>query len=231
MSIITSTEQDNVQIIQWDDGKANAVSAPLLQELNQALDQAERDKRVVLLVGRPGRFSAGFDLQVMGQGGTAMAELVVGGARLALRLMQFPTPVVMVCSGHSLAMGGLLLQVGDYRLGVSGDFKIGLNEVAIGMTMPWFGVEISRGRLQPSHFQRAVVNSEIYTPETALAAGFLDQVCAPEAIMEAAMRVSASLSQLNMAAHHATKLRVREQWAAAVRGGVRKDFGENALPL
>ena len=118
MSIITSTEQDNVQIIQWDDGKANAVSAPLLQELNQALDQAERDKRVVLLVGRPGRFSAGFDLQVMGQGGTAMAELVVGGARLALRLMQFPTPVVMVCSGHSLAMGGLLLQVGEASIDV-----------------------------------------------------------------------------------------------------------------
>lgn len=229
MNTIASTQQDNVQIIQWDDGKANAVSPQLLAELNSALDLAEQDKKVVLLAGRPGRFSAGFDLQVMAQGGAAMADLVVGGAKLALRLMQFPTPVVMVCSGHGLAMGGLLLQVGDYRLGVAGDFKIGLNEVAIGMTMPWFGVEISRGRLHPSHFNRAVVNSEIYDPESAVAAGFLDQVCAGDSIMETALQAAESLSKLNMTAHHATKLRVREQWLAAVIEGVKKDFGDSAL--
>lgn len=228
-TLINSQQKGNVLIIQWDDGKANAVSPQSLVELNAALDQAEQDKLLVVLVGRPGRFSAGFDLKVMGQGDAAMAQLVIGGAKLALRLLSFPTPVIMACTGHGLAMGGLLLLSADYRIGVSGDYKIGLNEVAIGMTMPWFGVELARGRLTPAHFSRAVNNAEIYSPEGAVAAGFLDQVCGPDDLMEAVMDVASTLENIKMQAHHGTKLRTRKALLEAVAHGVELDFGPGAL--
>ena len=201
----------------------------MLEELQAALDQAERDKKAVVLVGRPGRFSAGFDLNVMGQGGDAMARLVVGGGKLALRMLSFPMPLVVACSGHALAMGGLLLLSADYRMGVAGDFKIGLNEVAIGLTMPWFGVELARGRLHPAHFNRAVTNAEMYTPDGSVAAGFLDQVVAGESLVAESISVAENLMNLNLEAHHATKLRVREGLLGAVKGAIATDFGADSL--
>jgi len=226
MSIITSQQQDNIQIIQWDDGKVNSVSMTLLEELDAALDQAEQDQKVVVIAGRPGRFSAGFDLKVMGAGGADAARLVSGGAKISMRMLQFPMPIVMACTGHALAMGGLLLLTADYRIGVAGDFKIGLNEVAIGMTMPWFGVELSRGRMPPQHFNRSVNNAEIYGPEQAIEAGFLDQVVSAEQLLETSLAAAATLGQINMKAHHETKLRVREEMMNNLQQALLKDFGK-----
>ena len=138
--LVTYEKDESVAIITLDDGKANAVSHQLINELNAALDKAEEEKATVLLTGREGKFSAGFDLSVMKEGGPeAVGKLVGDGARLSQRLLAFPTPVIIACNGHSLAMGALMLLSVDYRIGVSGKYKVGLNEVAIGMTMPYFG--------------------------------------------------------------------------------------------
>jgi len=222
---VTCTYQDNIALIAMDDGKANAVSPTLLEQLNQALDRANREASAVILSGRAGRFSAGFDLSVMGQGGAAMANLVVDGARLAYRLLQSPVPVVIACSGHALAMGGLLLMATDFRIGINGAYKIGLNEVAIGMTMPYFGVELARGRLHTPFFHRAVINAEMFSPAGAVDAGFLDQVVDESALAEAAFAAAQQLTKLNVSAHHLTKLRVREPMLRAVADAIEKEFG------
>lgn len=224
-NIVTCQHQDNLLIITMDDGKANAVSPALLEGLNCALDEAEQKKLPVVLTGRTGKFSAGFDLSVMGQGGAAMAQLVAGGAKLAHRMLAFPTPIVIACNGHALAMGGLMLLSADYRIGAEGAFKIGLNEVAIGMTMPYFGVELARYRLNPPHLGRAVVNAEIYVPASAVDAGYLDKVTTEANLLEEAIKVASGLAALNMGAHHATKLRVREPLLTAVMEGIKKEFG------
>ncbi|OUS23734.1 enoyl-CoA hydratase [Gammaproteobacteria bacterium 45_16_T64] len=226
MSTIVSYEKDeNVAIITLDDGKANAVSHQFLDELNAALDQAQSENAVVLLVGREGKFSAGFDLSVMKEGGpAAVGQLVGAGAKLSARLLSFPTPVVIAATGHTLAMGALMLLSVDYRIGVEGPFKIGLNEVAIGMTMPYFGVELARGRLTPVAFGRSVNNAEIFSPESAVEAGFLDAVVSPDALMGAALTEAKRLSELNLNAHHGTKLRVRESLLKAVEEGTAKEF-------
>ncbi|HVK98985.1 MAG TPA: crotonase/enoyl-CoA hydratase family protein [Dongiaceae bacterium] len=222
---VTVQIQDSIAHISLDDGKANAVSPTLLDQLNKALDQAEREANAVVLSGRPGRFSAGFDLSVMGQGGTVMANLVAGGAKLSHRLLQFPVPVVIACTGHALAMGGLLLLAADYRIGAEGAYKIGLNEVAIGLTMPLFGVELARGRLHVPHFHRAVINAEIFSPRGALEAGFVDQLVPEAELASAAVAAAVQLTQLNRSAHHLTKLRVRNEILAGVAQGVEKEFG------
>ena len=106
--VVKFVEEEKYCLITLDDGKANALSFDLLYQLRAALDQAEAAGKPVIITGRPGKFSAGFDLNVMGQGGDEMMKLVSGGSELARRLLQFPTPVVLAVTGHALAMGGIL---------------------------------------------------------------------------------------------------------------------------
>jgi enoyl-CoA hydratase len=223
-NIVEYKLQDKIATITMDDDKANAVSPRMTKELNSALDQAEEDQAVVILTGRPGRFSAGFDLTVMQQGADAANNMVKSGALLAERLLSFPAPVIIACNGHALAMGALLLASVDHRIGAEGDFKIGLNEVAIGMTMPWFGIEIARARLSNIYFGRSVVNAQIYDPSGAVTAGFLDQVVSEDKLMSSALQAAEVFSKLNMQAHYATKMRVRADSLAAVRAAIEKEF-------
>src|SRR5438105_13642725 len=124
-----SLERDGaVAVISIDDGKANALSPDVLSALSEAFDKAEADgASAVLLQGRPGRFSAGFDLSIMTSGVEPMRALVTQGAELLLRVFTYPVPVVAACTGHALAAGALLLLVSDVRVGAEGEFKIGLN--------------------------------------------------------------------------------------------------------
>lgn len=223
---VTYERQDNVATIRMDDGKVNTMSLQMLTELNAALDQAEADKAIVVLTGRSGVFSAGFDLAVLKGGGEPAVAMLTSGFRLAARLLSFPTPVIVASNGHALAMGVFLVLAADYRIGVDGAYKIGANEVAIGLTMPHTAVVICRQRLAPSHFNRAVITAEIYAPLDALTAGFLDQVVAEADLPAAVQTASARLARLNMPAFKATKRRAREAAIAAATEALAKDEAE-----
>jgi enoyl-CoA hydratase len=214
---------DSIATITMDDGKANALSGGMLSELNGALDRAKADRAVVLLTGRDGVFSGGFDLRVLSAGGVDASEMLRMGFELSERLLSFPAPVVIACTGHALAMGVFLLLSGDYRVGAGGPYKIGANEVAIGMTMPFFGVEICRQRLAPSHFNRAVINAEIYPPEDAVAAGFLDRVVPPSELAAVARSTAIVLAKLDRDVQAATKLRARDHALKAIRAAIEAD--------
>jgi enoyl-CoA hydratase len=214
---------DSIATITLDDGKLNALSVELLSELDGALERARADGAVVLLTGREGVLSAGFDLRTLGSGGPEAFRMVRMGFELAERLLAFPAPVVIACPGHAIAMGAFLLLSGDYRIGAAGAHRIGANEVAIGITMPFFGVEICRQRLAPAHFHRAVIHSEMYAPEAAVSAGFLDRV-APGAELRAAARdKAAELGKLDRTAFGATKLRARDLALKAIRAAIEAD--------
>lgn len=182
---------EGIATITLDDGKANALSVILLRELAARLDQAEADGAVVVLTGRPQRFSAGFDLRTEPEGWPAM---LLAGAQTAVRLLTFPRPTVIACTGHAVAMGALLLVSADLRIGAAGEFKIGLNEVAIGMTLPWFAIALARHRLTPAAFDRYIVTGTLLGPELAREAGFLDELAAPEALTDAAQSRAVSSS-------------------------------------
>lgn len=221
MSTLVGYRQEGaVATITIDDGKVNAMSPRMITEINAALDRAESDRAVALLCGRQGVFSAGFDLPVLRAGGYEAGAMVRAGFELAERVLSFPTPVVVACTGHAVAMGVFLLLSGDYRIGAAGGYKITANEVAIGLTMPRAAVEILRQRLAPAHFNRAVTIAEPFGPDTAVAAGFLDRVVAPEELPDAARAVATQLTALDMPAHAASKLRARAQTLAALRAGI-----------
>src|SRR5215469_7714646 len=182
---------DTIATITIDDGKVNVLSLPVLTEVNAALDRAEQDQAVVVLAGREGVFSAGFDLPVLRAGGPDALALLRAGFETAARLLAFPRPVVIACTGHAVAMGAFLLLSGDFRVGATGPFKITANEVAIGLTMPRAAVEICRQRLTPACFNRAVVIAEVFSPEDAVVAGFLDRVVPAGELADAAAEAAA----------------------------------------
>jgi len=171
---LVSYELDNsIATITMDDGRVNVLSPQMLSELNVALDRAAADRAVVVLTGRPGVFSAGFDLPVLSSGGSPAFAMVRAGFELAERILSFPAPVVIGCTGHAVAMGMFLLLSGDYRVGAAGPYKITANEVALGITMPWAAVEICRQRLTPTHLTRVVILAEVFSPSDAVGGGVI----------------------------------------------------------
>ncbi|MGZ7003894.1 MAG: crotonase/enoyl-CoA hydratase family protein, partial [Acidimicrobiales bacterium] len=158
------------------------------------------------------------------EGGYAVTTMVRAGFELAERVLTFPLPVVMACTGHAVAMGVFLLLSGDHRLGAAGPFKLIANEVAIGLTMPHAEVEVLRQRLTPAAFNRAVVLAEAFDPDGAVAAGFLDGVVEPELLAQAALGVASQAATLDLRAHGATKLRARRPTIDAVRAGLAADL-------
>lgn len=218
------TEKDRYSLLRMDDGKANAIDFELLDQLADALDHAETAGKVLVVTGQPGKFCAGFDLSIMRAGGEDKCRLLKGGAELAQRWLTFATPVVLAVSGHALAMGGLLLLSADYRIGVHGSFKYGLNEVAIGITMPRFGVEIARGRLVPAHFQRSVACANLYDAQGAKEAGFLDEIQESKALLNRAGEVATQLGTIDFAAYRETKARVWAGLYQALETAIQRDF-------
>src|SRR5690606_28281858 len=159
--LVSYSFSDGIARLGLDNGKANALSPEVFEALNTALDRAEQDRAVVVISGKPGIFSGGYDLKVMTASPEAAKSLVSIGSSLSRRLLAHPYPVVAVCTGHAIAKGAFLLLSCDYRIGVQGPFKIGLNEVAIGMTMHHAGIELARARLTNSAFNRSVINAEM----------------------------------------------------------------------
>ncbi|MEO8456748.1 MAG: crotonase/enoyl-CoA hydratase family protein [Chloroflexota bacterium] len=221
--LVTYDYKDGIATITMDDGKANVLSPAMQGEINAALDQGTTDKAVVVLTGREGTFSGGFDLRVLTAGGPDAMSMLFGGFELAERLLGFPTPVVIAVSGHAIAMGAFLVLSADYRIGAAGAFKLQANEVAIGLPLPRSAVEVCRQRLSPTYFNRVTVLSEPISPDDAIAAGFLDKVVAPAELAEAAQATAARLAKLNMAAHIATKMTVRATALKAIRAAIDAD--------
>lgn len=231
MSELATYERDGaIGTIVLDDGKVNVFSIPMLRAVHAALDEADRDGVVVVLTGRENYFSAGFDLKVFTGGPEDVLEMLTLGASLAERVLTWPRPVVVACTGHAYPAGAFLLLAADLRIGADGPFRIGLNEVRIGLTVPWFAIELARHRLHPAHFDRTVVNATMYSPREAVAPGFLDRVVAPADLRSASLEAAADLAELNAEAHAATKGRARAGAVAALRSAIATELAGGTWP-
>ncbi len=222
-SLVTYGVEGGAVRIGMDDGKLNVLSPQMLAELHEAFDRGAAEGLPVVLRGRGKALSAGFDLKTLTGGGLDSADLLKAGFELAERMLSFPTPVVVACPGHAIAMGLFIVLSGDLRIGVSGPFRLTANEVAIGMALPRTATEICRYRLLPSHFERTIALAEVFSPEGALTAGILDQVVEPSALDETVDEAVARVGALHMRAHQATKLRAREALLATIRKAIVAD--------
>lgn len=225
--MIDVTDDGTVTTITMDDGRANALSPDMQAAIHGGLDDAAEAGNAVVLAGRDGRFSGGFDLGVMQEGGDAAVGMVIGGFELARRLLAFDRPVVIACTGHAMAMGAFLLTAGDLRIGAAGDFKVAANEVAIGMTVPHTALELMRQRLTPAALQRSANLSEVFDPDGAVSVGYLDRLVEPDQVVSTAHAMAtAAATGLDVGAHRRTKQRLRAEVLIAIDAAIERDRAE-----
>ena len=209
-NVVSYNLADGVATITMDDGKANVLSTQMIADLNEAFNAAEKDDAIVVLTGREGMFSGGFNLKEMQAGPKEAMVLTSKGSKLARRILAFKRPVVLLATGHTIAMGAFLALACDYRVIVDGDYKVGLNETMIGMTMHNFGIELARYRLSNVYFNRCCINAEIFNPKGAMHAGFFDRIIPAEQLPMAAPMIGQMFGQLDKTAFSNTKRRSRK---------------------
>lgn len=230
-TVTTTITDDGVAVVRLDDGKANALAPTVITDLHTALDRAEADARAVVLIGRPGRFSAGFDLSVIRESPDSARSLVAAGGELCMRLFGFPRPVVAACTGHAVAAGALVLLSCDLRLGADVEARIGLPEVGIGMYLPRFATTLAESRLSRRHLTRATLLATMYDPRGAVDVGFLDEVVPPDELEERALTAAtAAATGLSPEGFARTRERLRGALIASVRAGASDDLADFSAP-
>jgi enoyl-CoA hydratase len=216
---VTYQVTDRIAHVTIDNGKANALSPEVIAALDDALTTAEKagdEVGAMCITGTPGMLTGGFDLKVMRAGAEQAINLATDGGALFARLFGSEVPIVVACNGHAVAAGSLLLLSADYRVGVVGNYRIGLIETEIGMVLPRWACELARERLSVRHYQQATVGARMYDPAGAVDAGFLDAAVPEDQLASAALAEA-------------------QRWAAlpraAYRGQVRQNRGERLARL
>lgn len=218
---VSYSKSGDVAILQMDDGKANALAPAMSEGLNGGLDQAAREAKAVVIRGRANVLCGGYDLKIIRGEDPALRDRMRSlGTALMLRLYLSPQPIVFACTGHAVAAGALLLLAGDLRIGTTGDFKIGLNETAIGLPLPVMGLELARDRLAPGALQRATAMATLYDPAAAIAAGYLDDVAPADDLDARALKAARQLSDLDPGAFAETKRRLRQPTVDRINAGL-----------
>ena len=210
--LATLTSKDDISIITLDDGKANVFSPKMIQDVNQCLDKVPTESGAIIITGREGMFSAGFDLKIISAGDMqATMDMSLSGFKLLSRLFSFPRPILAACSGHGIALGTFLLCCCDYRIGVKGDFMIGANEMRTNMVIPIPILELINHRVSSSHKYRAILGAEMYSIENGIGAGLIDEAVDAENLMETAMLKAKDLATMGHPSYTLTKeLLIRE---------------------
>jgi enoyl-CoA hydratase len=231
---VTYSRNGAISRIVMDDGKANVMSLAMLNALHAAFDEAERDKGVTVLSARGKHFSGGFDLNVFAKGSAdEQYQMVKAGAELALRILSFPFPVVVACHGNAYPMGAFLIMSSDHRIAAEGDYRIGMNEVAIGITPPRWAIEVARQRLLPAYLSRTVVTGEMFGPAEAVMAGFFDRLVPAAELERTAMEAALAIGKINLPNHALAKQRLRGEAIAKIRRVIDEDitpkYGEDRV--
>lgn len=205
MSGLSLTLANGCAEIALDDGKVNALSERLLEDLLAAIGEAAAADCALLIHGRPGVFSGGYDRKLIDAGGPACDAMRAAGDRLTLAMLDYPAPLVIASTGHAMAKAAFMLLLADYRLGAAGAFRIGLNEVVIGMSMPEAAMPQARARLAAPWLNRCALQAELLDPVQAQAAGFYDELLPPEQLLPRARFKLQQLAALDRRAYHETR--------------------------
>ena len=204
--LATLESKEDVSIITIDDGKANVFSKNMIDDFNECLDNVPTDKGSLIITGREGMFSAGFDLKVISSGDIEkIRDMTLNGFKLLTRIFSFPRPVLAACSGHGIALGTFLLCCCDYRIGIKGEYMVGANEMRTNMVIPTPILELIKFRVTQSYKYRAVLGGEMFALEDATKTGIIDEITESNNLMNTAMEKAKDLSTMGNPSYSLTK--------------------------
>lgn len=218
---MTINMKDDIATITLDDGKANAIDWEWMAAFIALLDQAEAEAKALIITGRSGVFSGGFNLKKLPSASREqLSQLLDDASEMLARIYESKLPIIAACSGHAIAMGSFFLCACDTRIGTKGDYKFGANETLNNMNLPIFAVELPRDRLSPHYMTRSLIQSEIYGVDDAIKAGYLDMAVDAEMLLPTAEKLAAQMAQLPGRAYAANKKFVRTHTIKRIRDAI-----------
>ena len=224
--MIVTTDHGQVRELRLDRPPVNALSPELISALREAVTRApEEGVRALVLSGSPGRFSGGLDIQIVaGFDRPQVERLWEDFYRLLLALAASPIPVAAAITGHSPAGGAVLTTYCDYRIMAEGDFRIGYNEVAVGIPMPVAIMKCVARQVGPRQAERLCGAGLLIPPDEARRIGLVDELVPPDRVVGRAIEwaqgiialPSRAMSQTRQAAR-ADLVRLMEEGLATER--------------
>ena len=214
------TLEGDVAVLQFDDGKANVVGHDFVAGINEGLDRSVAEAAAVVICGREGMFSGGFDLAEFKKGAEATVALTQAGFEMLTRMYGHPQPLLVACTGHAVAAGAFMLLAADTRVGTEGPFKFSLPETALGMPLPPLLHELARARLSKRHLTPVLLQAQPYDPVSAVDAGFLDELAAAGDTLSRTLALAAQLAQLPGQAYARNKRDMRASSLERMRNGM-----------
>ncbi len=214
------TDRNGVTILRLEHGKAHALDLELARAVTERLGELERDPalRALVLTGTGSIFSAGVDLYRLLDGGPSyVREFVPALAGTFLHLFAFSRPVIAAINGHAIAGGCVLAAACDFRLMARGNARIGVPELRVGVPFPLVGVEILRFATSTAHLQELLYQGKTYRVDEATARGLVDEVVAPERLIERACEVAELFAAEPAARFRITKRQLRAPALESIR--------------
>jgi enoyl-CoA hydratase/carnithine racemase len=209
--MIETEDQGFVRLLRLARPPVNALDVELLASLDDALAAAAAGSvRAVVLAGWPGVFSAGLDVRELASGDDGrVGALVLKFGQVQQRLARSPIPVVAAITGHCPAGGAVMSMLCDRRVMAEGPFRIGLNEVAMGLYPGATVYRCFERLVGPRHAASLLATGALLGPREALAVGLVDELVEPEQVTSRALGYAASLAALPPMAYRRTRALVR----------------------
>ena len=222
-SLAILTKENDISVIKLDDGKANAFSYEMLIQINNLLEKVSRDSGALVITGREGLFSGGFDLKTFATGDMEkVSKMVQLGYRLLLELFSFERPVIAAVSGHSIALGLFIACSADYRIAIDGEYVCQANEVRNNMDIPTPIMEILKVRVNKNYFYPAVLHSDPFSVQDSIAVGYIDEVVAEQDFMNRVIEKATELASLPHPFYANTKKSAQEDIRQKISDGIKK---------
>lgn len=213
--MIERTDHDGIVTLRLAHGKVSAFDIELCEGLARAFAEiGATEARAVIVTGSGSVFSGGVDLFRVLDGGSEYVERFYPEmVRMFLDLFTFPKPVIAAVNGHAIAGGAVLALAADYRIMASGNGRIGVPEMLVGVPFPPSILEAIRFAVPPQHFQHLVYTGRTVTPDDALRFGLVDEVVAPEELLTRANEMAAHIATLPPEAFALAKRQIRDHAA------------------
>ena len=204
--LATLKTEGDVSIITLDDGKANVFSYPMLETLQKILSEIPKDKGSVIITGRDGMFSGGFDLKTFASGDVdQIKNMSALGFKTLFDLYTFPRPVVAAISGHAVALGIFVVCCCDYRIGIDGELVVQANEVRNNMDIPSPIMEVAESRIDKKHVYSVLYHADPYPFDKCIEAGLLDEIASSSDFEKRIMEKAEDLASLGHPHYAKTK--------------------------
>ncbi|HEV2333562.1 MAG TPA: enoyl-CoA hydratase/isomerase family protein [Gammaproteobacteria bacterium] len=218
--MLKKIEHGEVLELKLDRPPANALNHALVKELRAAIEAAPgAGAKAIVLSGSEGMYSGGLDVpELLTYDRAAMARFWQDFFDLLQSIALSPIPVAAAITGHSPAGGAVLAIFCDTRIAAQGKFKIGLNEVQVGLPVPRVILAALTRLVGPRQAERLAVRGLLVSPEEALAAGLVDQLTAPEEVVPAALAWCREIAKLPPSAMGITRRALRADFKALFEG-------------